>query len=240
MMTSWKHTFTLLKFEMFHAKKHFIIILGLLFLFLFLVVSMIPDYMETPTIGLDFFFLYGFTILTVLFRPKVFQSQKVNGRLWASHFIILLNHLPATKDVIIKYRFLSYIIINFIFHLLFLAVLYLVSSTLQESMSVSTYLVFSIFWLALNMYVGSYQAVSEVGANLFLNIIIAICIAPIILIVIIVLFYKWYENGLVHWTMFIAANHPFSTCIVSIILAFLGLNLWMKQMRRKMSKTDYL
>src|SRR5690625_5578439 len=86
-----------------------------------------------------------------------------------------------------------YNIITLSFTSLFLISLYLLSPYMQQNVSVSTYIIFSFFWLCLTIYVGCIQTVYEAGSNLILNIIVSfLFIGTLLFIKVFYLFYIIY------------------------------------------------
>lgn len=240
-MESWKQAFWLAKLELKHSKKSILLLLSTIIVILLLVVPIIPDYFENSSLGLDFFFIVTFTFASQWARPKEFQSQKMSNGLWASHFLMKLNQLPIKSEIIVKYRLLTYLMISVPFQLLFLTCLYALTPILQNKMTIGTYLIFSIIWLCFSIYIGSSQLVSEAGFNILLNMIISFLLIILVLVFsFIIIFYKVYTGGFVHWTIFTATNHPIFTIAVSLLLAVIGMVFWMKLMQRKMETVDYL
>lgn len=242
-MRDLQQAFWLTKYEFKHSIFRYVVFLsvGITFL-LFLVIPVIPSYFlgGSHSFNLDILFLLVFITIFQWARPKISQIQKVNGFFWASHFVVALNHLPFTKEVIVKYRFLSYFIISLFISLLFLGPLYILSPILQNLMPIENFLVFSLVWYCLAISIGSSQLVSDAGTHMLQNFAFTLfVIAPLFLIFGFILFYKVYPHGFVHWTMFISINYPLWTIIVSLFLAIIGSNFWIRRMHRKMSRVDY-
>ncbi|MGM8364930.1 hypothetical protein ACLIBG_05525 [Virgibacillus sp. W0181] len=240
-MDNWKQAFWLAKYEFRHSPLTLFVLIGILLTALLLVVPTIPDYIRNAEMGIDLFFILFFMVASQWARPKIFREQKLGNGRYASYFLIALNQLPVPKEVVVKYRYLTYIIISVPIQILFLTILYILTPALQTELSIGTYAVFSIIWICFGVYLGCQQLVAEAGANLFFNIIITLfLLGPIIITLFIILFYKWYSNGFVNWTMFIAEDYPLLSIIVSLLLTAFGAMFWMKRMKRKMGKTDYL
>src|SRR5699024_12500553 len=94
-------------------------------------------------------------------RPKNFRLDKLNTHQCASYYLLLLQQLPIKKSVIITYRFLTYIITATLFGIVLLGALYVLSPELRATMSIGTYIVFSIIWLGYNLYFGGSQLIEE-------------------------------------------------------------------------------
>lgn len=239
-MNDLKDGFRLVRFEFNYLKRFLFFQLVFILFILYLVVPIVPQYFSNSQLVLDILFFAIVTTFSQLFIPKPFKSQHLKNGIWASHLIILLNQLAIRKKTIVKYRFISYYMMTLTFTGLFLCLLYLFSSYLQQNISISTYVVFSIFWLCLAIYTGGIQPVSDAGTNLILNLIISfLLVGPIIIIVILYIFYFWYSHGFVHWTLMVSEKWPLQTVIISIILASLSYRFWTKRMENKMNKIDY-
>jgi len=239
-LESWKNAFRLVRLEFNYSKRHFLIQIGLILILLYLIVPTLPNYFENSFFSIDFLFICTVTIFPQLAIPKVFKVQNLGNGLWASHFIILLNQLAVRKETIVKYRFIMYNIITLSFTSLFLISLYLLSPYMQQNVSVSTYIVFSFFWLCLTIYVGCIQTVYEAGSNLILNIIVSfLFIGPLLFITVIYLFYIVYSGGFVQWTLMASSRWPVVTSVCSLVLAIISFNFWMHRMKLKMKKIDY-
>lgn len=239
-MANWKQAIKLIRFELNYSKYYFFIQLAVIIFLLYVLIPVLPEYFENSVLMLDILFYVIPITVAPLIIPKPFKVDNLNNGRWASHFIVLLNQLAISKDTIVKYRFLSYSFSSLSFSSLFLLSLYLFSPFLQNQFSVTTYIVFSIFWLCFSLYIGGLQISFDPGYNLFLSIIITLfLIGPIVIVTTLYLFYFLYPHGFVQWTFMISENWPLQTIIVSIILAFLGCSLWMNRMKHRMKKLDY-
>lgn len=239
-MEDWKQAYSLALFELKHSKINFLYLLLILAFVLFLVVPSFPEYFANSSMGLDIAFILTFTIVSQWARPKLFRSQKLSGGRYACHYLITLNQLPIKKEIIVKYRFLTYIMTSIPFQLLFLLFLYILTPSLHAKMTISSYLVFSVIWFCFSFYLGSSNIHSEAGSNLYVNIAVSIIIAPFLLVLFTFLFYKsLFQDGFVGWTIFIAQHYPILSIITSLILAIIGSVFWMKRMVRRMETYDY-
>lgn len=239
-MENWKQAIKLVRFELNYSKYYLFVQLALIIFLLYVLIPAIPGYFDNSILMLDILLFLITISLSQLVIPKPFKVDNLNDGRWASHFTVLLNQLAISKDTIVKYRFLSYSLMTLPFSSLFLLLLYLLSPFLQNQFSVSTYIVFSIFWLCFSLYVGGSQISLDPGYNLILSLIITfLLIGPIVIVGTLFLFYFLYPNGFVQWTLMISERWPLQTVIISIILAFIGCKFWMKRMEKRMKKIDY-
>jgi len=240
-MEEWKQAFQLVRFELNYWKLYLLLHIVILLVLLYLVVPIIPEYFEESSFfGLDFLFLCILTVFSQLAIPKAFKPQSLGSGFWASHFVILLNQLAVRKETIVKYRLLMYSLITASFTGLFLVLLYLLSPYMQQNVPISTYIVFSLFWFCFSIYVGCIQPVFETGSNVVLNIIITfLLVGPVLLITVIYLFYIIYSGGFVQWTIMISTKWPLLTVVLSLLLAAISFNFWMKRMKKRMENIDY-
>lgn len=240
-MESWKQAFWLAKFELKQSKINFIYLFAILTLSIIITVNALPSYFEDATIFIDFAFIYICGVLSQVARPKVFQTKEMSKDLSVSHFLMMLNQQPIRKQVMVKYRFLIYFFTSVPFNVLFLIALYLFSPALRGETQLSTYLIFSVIWLCFSVYIGCFQPTTETGYNTKLQIILwSTFLGPLLFILTVILFYKVYFYGLVNWTLYISESYPFLSLIISLFLAIIGLVFWMKRMRAKMNRYDYL
>lgn len=237
-MTEWKEAFWLVKFELKHSLKQFpLLALGFVLIFL-LITSISPNYFEQATMGLDFFFAIIFSgFLSQLARPKDFQLQKFRSIRYAAPFLTALNQLAMKREVIVKYRFITYFVLLLLSNGLLLILLY---PTFQAFMTLPAYIAFAFIWFCFGIYIGCVTPAFEVGSNLGWNIFYGCFIGFGLILLYLFVFYKWYKNGLITWTIDIANYYPVISIVVSIILSIIGWNFWMKIMRNRMKKTDYL
>lgn len=238
-MESWKQSFWIATFEWKHSPKSFLYLLGILIVSLLLIRSLIPTYLEEASMGLDFYFLaFIFSgLLSQYVRPKDFQLQKITGLFYASPFLIALNQLAVEKEVIVTYKFLSYLFYYTLYSGMLLIVLY---PSFQQVMTLGSYVAFSIIWFCFGIYIGCVNPTFEAHSNLGWNILYGTIFGSMIFIAYLFIFYKWYDAGLVSWTIYLATEKPLLASIISIVLAIIGWNFWKKIMLRKLMKTDYL
>lgn len=238
-MSHWQQVSWLMKFEYRHIWKHLLLLIPMLVFLVIIIIPSFPEYLKNSFFGIDIMFFLAFGIVTGWARPKDFRLDKQDNGLWASTYQLTLQQLPIKKSVIIKYRFLTYIITATLFGILLLISLYALSPEIRESMSISTYFVFSIIWLSFNLYSGSSQLIEEVGSPFRHLILWSFVAGFVFMIMLILIFYKWSSLGLVGWTIYMANFHPVASIIVSLSLTFFGLWLWMYIMRKRMQTIDY-
>lgn len=240
-MENWRHAFWLARFELKHSKTNFIYLLLILIISIIITINALPGYVQEATLLIDFAFIFVFGLLSQGARPRIFQTKEINRGLAGSHFIVLLNQQPIRKDVIIKYRFLTYFIISIPFNVLFLIGLYGLGPVFSTDTPLGTYLIFSMIWLCFSVYIGCFQPATETGYKTKQQIIlISLILGPLLAILNAILFYKVYAHGLVYWTLAMSESHPFLSLGISLFLAVSGLIFWMKRMRSKMDRYDYL
>src|SRR5690625_3057449 len=110
-MNFQKEALWLTKFELKHAYKNLLLLIPIILLVIIFIQSLVPNYLEQSTMGLDMVMLLTFVLLSQMTRPKDLQMQKMQGHFYAAPFLIALNQLPIPKKLIVQYRFLSYFII---------------------------------------------------------------------------------------------------------------------------------
>src|SRR5690625_344030 len=237
-MEKWQEAFWLAKTEWKASIKNFLIFLVVFVISFLLIKSTIPGYLEEASMGLDFFYTLTFSgFLSQLARPKDFQLQKYRSIRYAAPFLTALNQLPIQKGVIIKYRFLTYLFLLIMFNGLLLLLLY---PAFQQEMTLSSYLSFSLIWFCFGIYIGCVTPAFEAGSNVGWNIFYGLIIGPCLFFVYIFVFYKWYNDGLVSWTIEIANKYPILSITISLILSIIGWKFWMNIMLQKINRTDYL
>lgn len=243
-MYEWKHAFALAKFEMNESKQVFIYLFLYYCLFVGLFVSISYLVGDFYFGGLDIFYLLLFTFVPFWIRPKEFQYQKTHGGMWASPAIITLTQLPIKKDIIIKSRFILYFIYSFPFQLFLLVSLYTLTPNLQTTMSLGSYIAFSIIWLSFGIYTGLSIVTTDAGDGykrekhkLYMTLSFVILLAVILLILCFGLIFK---HGIVHWTIIIAQKWPLISAAISILLVFLGFKHAQQHMKKTIEKVDYL
>lgn len=238
-MTNWQQIIWLAKFEYKHIWRHLFLLIPIFSFLIIFIVPAFPEYLHNSYFGMDILFFLAFGVVTGWARSKGFRIDKMNNGLWASSYQLILQQLPIKTNIIVMYRFLTYIITATLFGSVLLGTLYVLTPELQSEMSISTYIVFAVIWLAFNLYFGSSQLIEEVGSPWRHFILWSFIIGFVFVMVLIVIFYKWTTLGFVGWTIYIANHYPIISVIVSILLTIVGLRYWMYLMRKRMETIDY-
>lgn len=239
-MNPWKKAFQLSLLELRESTRGF---LTLIFFYaiitLYLIISM-PSYLEKNFLGVDILFLIAFSLAPTWARPKHFQIQKSqHGFIVPS--VIMLQHLPIPKDIILKSRIIVHSLYTLPVQILLLLFLYLLSEPLQDMMSFGTYLVFMTIWLMFGIYVGGMFLVGDMGDDTPLLKSIMYTILLLIITVSVLLAINLISAfGIVNWTIIFAKDWPMISTIVSIILAWLGSIYWYRYMKTQLKKLDYM
>lgn len=263
-MEDWKEAFWLTKFQL---KRSISAILVLLIVFVALIMFItMRGFIETNTND-DFIGIDNFSFLLFIFiLPNLvsISTRTVGvGNYQTTPYVIALNQLAISKLIIVKHRFISRLIISLALQIPLLIGLYFLSPSLQQAILLSTYLVFSLIWICLSIYVGSVVAVIGIGHRL---IDLLLMIGGFFVIMLVIYFievapsmvFTWDFNfppktdqpilsvdwgearGIVNWTLLFAKQQPLLSSGISIFLAIIGWKFWMNKMLKKMNKLDYL
>lgn len=237
-MNVWRDAWWLVRFEAKHSWKHYLFAVPFVLILAFVIIRpILPEYFENATMGIDFFFGFGFVLMSQFFRPKQFRSQKMSGIHYAVPFLITISQQPVSKRTIILYRFLMYFLLSGGINLLLLICLY---PFFQSYMDATGYLAFAIIWLSFGVYIGCANPATEVTNNLVWSIVIGLFGGFFLFVLYIRAFYSWYESGLVNWTIDLAQHHPLASISISIILAGIAIFAWIKVMRYKLDKAEFM
>lgn len=237
MLNVRKDAFWFMKFELKKSMINLLLLIPVIFILVFVIRSFVPDYFEQPTMGLDFFLFFSVFIMSQITRPNDFQMKKISGSFYAVPFLISLNQLGVKKDVIVKYRFYSYAFI----YTLFIVPLFIgIYPVFEDELSISSYLVFAIIWYCVGIYTGCSTLAYEPASHLGKNILVAVIAGPILFFGYIFIFYKWFTDGLVGWTMYIATEYQLWAIVISLILTIIGWKYWQIKMKQSIRKADYL
>lgn len=241
-MSTRQQMWTLIKFELQHSKLHLLLLSGIFILICYIVIPSFAMQLEgiSNFFMLDMIFIFYFFIAVTLTRPKVYRHQKLNHSVWASHFLVQLQHLPIAKHVLIFYRMVAYFIILLPFYMIFLVTLYITTPTLQQLMSIGTYAVFSLMWLAINFLLLSLQTMTDFGTHIVQQILLIIFVIFPLTMIFVSIFYNVYEASIVYFTMWLANNYPFWSMCLLILLTWLGIYGCVKRIKRKTETIDYL
>lgn len=207
---------------------------------LIFIVPTMADYLDNGFLGIDIFFFLSFCLVTHWIRPKPFKIEDINSGFLLSPNLVFLQQLPTRREIIVKYRFLTYLIISIPFNILFLISFYLLTPVIHDTITIGSYTAFSIFWLCFSIYFGCSELILDTGMNKAVTIIRNLLLGFLLLMVMICLFYKVYSGGFVHWTIEISMNYTILVILTSLLLAIAGFKFWMGRMFQKLEKTDYL
>ncbi|MFD2045301.1 hypothetical protein ACFSTA_16575 [Ornithinibacillus salinisoli] len=200
--------------------------------------------MSDRAVGIaDVLFILLFTFVPTWCKPKEFQYQQINGNLWASPSIVMIQNLPITKDVIIKSRLILYFFHSFPIQLLTLVLIYILSEEIQLAVSPVSYFVFIIIWLSFGIYVGYGVVTTDTGTKASHTGKLTVFLGFFVLIALLLLvasFPIFFQHGIVEWSMIIAQRYPFLSTTISIVFVCLGIQYWKAIMKKTMNQVDYL
>ena len=240
-MTEWKQACRLAAFEMKASMKSFLLVLVFYIAMSVIFMLSFDLYLEGEFGFFDLLFLMVFFLFPSWMKSKEFQMQKMDGDLWTTPSIVMLQQLPIPKKTIIKSRFIIHAICSFPFQLILLVVMPLVSENFREMMAPLTYLVFGLIWLALSISVGFIMAASEGGGNFKTTAIVK---SFIYMVIGIAAFYFFFllllDTGFVHWTISLAVEWTLPASLFALVLIVAGWKYWQADMLKVLKKTDYL
>src|SRR5699024_2297639 len=165
------------------------------------------------------------------------EFQKMSGIHYTTPILITLNQLAIDKRIIVVYRFTVYLLTYGTFAILLLCSIF---PFFHPYLTLSEYLVFSVIWFAIGVYIGGTNPAFDAYFNLGWNIFFALIFGPIIFFVYLFIFLNWNETGFVGWSLHLAIHYPWISVFLSIALAVFGLVFWINFMKKRMEKTDYL
>ncbi|MGI2327018.1 hypothetical protein [Planococcus sp. YIM B11945] len=240
-MNKWKQAYRLAAYEMKASVKNFLLILAFYTAMSLIFMLSFDVYLEGEFAFFDLLFLLIFFIFPAWMKSKEFQMQKMDGDLWTSPSIIMLQQLPILKDIIVKSRFIIHAFCSFPFQLILFIAMPLLSENFRNMMTPAAYIAFVLIWLSLSVSIGFIMAASEAGGNFKTKTIILSLVCLLIgVAAFYILFPLLSDKGFVHWTMFIAADWTLLSVIAAIVLCVAGWNYWQADMRKTIKKTDYL
>jgi hypothetical protein len=240
-LNEWKQAYRLAAIEIVVSIKHFVLISVFYIAMSLIFMQSFDFYLEGEFRFFDVMFLLIFIMFPAWMKRKEFQLRKMDGDLWTSPSILMLQHLPISLIVIIKSRFIIHAFYSFPFQLILLIAMPLMSVNFRDAMTPLTYIVFVLIWISLSIAVGFIMAASEAGGNFktksivlsFFYLLVAICalyfLFPLLL-----------DKGFVEWTMSIAKDHTLLSITMAVVLSIGGWKYWQFDMRRTMKNTDYL
>ncbi|RDW22368.1 hypothetical protein CWR48_01285 [Oceanobacillus arenosus] len=240
-MQDWKQAYQLAITELRTSKIRYLgsVILYLLISFFVLIIDG-----KASTVGWtinDIFLIIIFCFAPYYMKPKEFQLQKINGDLWAASSVILLKQLPIKENVLIRSRLIAYSFYSLPPQIILLVALYVISPNYREMMTPTTYVTFSVIWVAIGISIGFSMAASDIG-ELMNSKTMSIAFVYIFgsIAVLYVIFYRLLDDGIAKWTISIAQEWPFLSIIISIISTILSIKYYLHYMKKKMKKLDYL
>lgn len=237
-MKEWKQAYRLAAFEMKASMKSFLMIFVFYIAMSLIFMQALDVYMEGDFKFFDLMFLLIFFMFPAWMKNKEFQMQKIDGNLWSSPSIIMLQQLPIPKNTIVKSRFIIHALFSFPFQLMLLIAMPIISEKFREAMTVPAYLVFLLIWLSLSIAVGFMMAAGEAGGNYKAKAIILSVVY--MLIGVAVFYFLLPDDGFIQLTMTLATEWPLLSGIAAVVLGIAGWNYWQADMKKAMKKADYL
>lgn len=240
-MNEWKQAYRLAAFELKASMKSFLLTLAFYIAMSLIVMVSFDIYLEGKFKFFDLLFLLIFFMFPSWMKSKEFQMQKMDGDLWTSPSIIMLQQLPIPRNIIVKSRFIIHAFCSFPFQLILFIAMPLMSANFREMMTPTAYIAFVLIWLALSIAVGFIMAASEAGGNFKTKAIVKSFVYLVIgAAAIYFLFVLLSDAGFIHWTMFLAMEWTLLSAAIAVVLILAGWKYWQADMRKTMKKTDYL
>ncbi|MDE4084593.1 hypothetical protein PO902_05965 [Planococcus maritimus] len=240
-MNDWNQAYRLAAFEIKASLRNLLLILAFYIAMSLIFMMSFDVYLEGDFKGFDIMFLLVFFMFPAWMKGKEFQMQKMDGNLWSSPPIIMLQQLPISRNTIVKSRFLIHAFCSFPFQLILLIAMPLMSDNFREAMTPVSYAVFVLMWLAISIAVGFMMAASEAGGNFKMKeMVLSFVYIVIAAAAIYWLFPMLSGGGFIEWTMAIAVDWPLLTGVAAVLLMIAGWKYWQVDMRKTMKKTDYL
>lgn len=238
-MNEWKQAYGLAKIELSEMKPFVLYYSALIIYFVILINGTATDYFDKAYFGLDILFALLFILLPRYLRKRYFQWMALEQGWYASHFHIALSSLPVKNKVIAKYHYLMHAVISLPIQLSILIAVYVSSEAFRAQLSLSSFIVFTIFWLSINLFLGASGSFSAVGSNLFINAGLFFLAAIVFFVAGTFIFYVAFTDGIVGWTIYMAEAHTLLTVIIAILLTSVGPKMWTTLTVLKMSRYNY-
>lgn len=239
-MDSWKKAYGLALLELRESKRGFILSFVFYFFIAIYVISSFPSYLEKNFLGVDSLLIIAFTIAPLWARPKPFQVRKLNSGNVAPSVVMLLQ-FPIQKDIIIKSRLIIHYVNSLPFQFILLASIYLFSRSVQDMMTLGTYIVFVIIWLSFSVYIGGMMPIADIGDDTPPFKMVVYTILTIIVVLYIYLMITFLSDfGIVQWTLIFAEKWPVASTILSIAFAVIGYKYWYHYMKKQLRTLDYM
>ena len=241
-MEDWKQAIKLAKFELRHSKKALITLGLLLIIFSFSIINSMSTYLEKGFVLFDVFFLIIIGVAAMWAKPKEFQLEKMANNSFQKSYFVMLYQLPIRKEILIKNLFVIYYAYTIPFHALFLTAMYAFSETMQSFLTLPEYIAFSIIWMSFGIYWGVMYPLTDLGEvtksstlKMWVYTVLVVALA----VGLFILLQEFTGQGVVYWSMIIAKKWPLLSSILSIIAAYLGTTLALRQANKKIKEIDY-
>lgn len=240
-MKEWKQAYRLAALEVAVSVKSYFMLLTFYIAMSWVFMLSFDHYLEGEFRFFDIMFLMIFIMFPAWMKKKDFQMQKMDGDLWTSPSIIMLQQLPIPKNIIVNSRFIIHAFYSFPFQLVLLLMMPLMSENFRDTMTPFAYLAFLLLWLSLSIVFGFIMASSEAGGNFKTKVIV---LSFVYLLIGIGAFYFLFplivDKGFVEWTMSLAEEWTVLSVILAVLLSVGGWKYWQADMRKTLKKTDYL
>lgn len=240
-MKEWKQAYRLAKFEIAVSIKSYFITCTFYIAISWIFMLAFDLYLEGEFRFFDLMFLLIFIMFPTWMKRKEFQMRKMDGDLWTTPSIIMLQQLPIPKETIVKSRFIIHSFYSFPFQLILLILMPLISDNFRATMTPLAYIAFLLLWLSISIAVGFMMAASEAGGNFGTKVIV---LSFIYLLIGVGVFYFLFpllsDKGFVEWTMSISKDWTLLTVIVAVALSIGGWKYWQTDMQKTLKKTDFL
>jgi len=234
-MDNWKHSFHLALVEFRTQLIYTLFGWFILFIIGGLFLSSFYNYLLNTYVTFDLMF-----IAYVIFFPYWASSRhaapkRVNEHLWASPFFLLLTQLPINREIIVRSRLIAYLLRTLPPVFGTFIVLYTFDLRLHQFFTFSTFLIFLIAWVSLNILLGMAIVAMEFGGkvNIF-NITFGLGLISALFI-----WHHYAPIGIVAWTVQIVNMYPLLTFATALFTIFIGWHIWQFIISRNMRKTDY-
>lgn len=242
-MAEWREAFRLAAIELKVSKLGTLIaLLWTLFIWNGLnqvLVENIRDHIIMADMNFILFFL-----LVGYFARGGFYQKTINDRLMASHQLILLKTLPATRTLITKRHIALFFIRSITFQMIFCFLLYWTIPEVRAWLVPLSYTAFSCMWIAFGLVTGGVFVAFDIILRvdrlihyLAIGLLLAFCFMPALSISLALVNY-FTNHTLLYWTITAAAQAPILVLIISICTIVASLYFWMKMLIRNIQDRD--
>lgn len=188
----------------------------------------------------DLMFLFIFLLFPAWMKGKDFQVIRIGHDLWTSPAIVMLQQLPITKETIVKSRFLIYLSYSFVFLLMLLGALPVVSAEFRDMMTPLSFVTLFLVWFSFSVAVGLLMAASEAGGNYSTKSFVIAWIQIIAALAVLYIIWRYVlPAGLLMMTIQAAKDWTLITLAAAVVAAIAGWNLWQHKMKGYMNNADY-